>query len=61
VLYLVALVLSLVLVVPTLTRAASALQRGDSAAKALYGRIAAGAGVVSLLLFAVAVLMAWKP
>jgi uncharacterized membrane protein len=61
VLYLVALVMSLVLVVPTLTRAASGLQRGDSAAKRLYGRIAAGAGVVSLLLFAVAVLMAWKP
>jgi uncharacterized membrane protein len=61
VLYLLALVLSLVLVVPALTRAAAGLQRGDSSAKALYGRIAAGAGVVSLLLVAVAVLMAWKP
>jgi uncharacterized membrane protein len=61
VLYLLALVLSLVLVVPALTRAAAGLQRGDASAKALYGRIAAGGGVVSLLLVAVAVLMAWKP
>jgi uncharacterized membrane protein len=60
VLYLLALVLSLVLVVPSLTRAAADLAEGRSAT-ALYGRIAAGSGVVSLLLVAVAVLMAWKP
>ncbi|MGY1707870.1 DUF2269 family protein [Geodermatophilus sp. SYSU D00697] len=61
VLYLVALVVSLVLVVPALSRASAGLRRGDSSAKALYGRIAAGAGVVTLLLVAVAVLMVWKP
>jgi uncharacterized membrane protein len=60
VLYLLALVVSLVLVVPSLTRAAAELTTGRSAT-ALYGRIAAGSGVVSLLLLAVAVLMAWKP
>ncbi|SFL69337.1 DUF2269 family protein [Geodermatophilus ruber] len=61
VLYLVALVLSLVLVIPSLTRAVAALQRDPSSAKALYGRIAAGSGIVSLLLLAVTVLMVWKP
>jgi uncharacterized membrane protein len=60
VLYLVALVLSLALVVPSLTRAATELTGGRSAT-ALYGRIAAGSGIVSVLLLAVAVLMAWKP
>ncbi|MGY1630426.1 DUF2269 family protein [Geodermatophilus sp. SYSU D01186] len=60
VLYLLALVGSLVLVVPSLTRAAAELAQGRPAT-ALYGRIAAGSGVVSLLLVAVAVLMAWKP
>jgi uncharacterized membrane protein len=60
VLYLLALALSLVLVVPSLTRAAAELTAGRSAT-ALYGRIAAGSGVVTLLLLAVAVLMAWKP
>ncbi|MGY1638464.1 DUF2269 family protein [Geodermatophilus sp. SYSU D00742] len=59
-LYLVALVVSLVLVVPALRRAAADLVQGRSAT-ALYGRIAAGSGVVSLLLVAVAVLMSWKP
>ena len=34
--------------------------RGE-AARALYGRIAAGSGVVSLLLVSVTVLMVWKP
>ncbi|MGY1821106.1 DUF2269 family protein [Geodermatophilus sp. SYSU D00079] len=60
VLYLLALVLSLVLVVPSLSRAAADLA-GGRPATALYGRIAAGSGVVSLLLLAVAVLMVWKP
>jgi uncharacterized membrane protein len=60
VLYLVALVLSLVLVIPSLGRAATELT-GNGSASALYGRIAAGSGVVSLLLLAVAVLMVWKP
>jgi uncharacterized membrane protein len=60
-LYLLALVVSLVLVVPSLGRAAAGLRRGDSSAKALYGRIAAGGGVVTLLLVAVAVLMVWQP
>jgi uncharacterized membrane protein len=62
ILYLVALALSLALVVPSMSKAAAALEagRGDDA-RALYGRIAAGSGVVSLLLVAVTVLMVWKP
>ena len=62
VLYLLALALSLTLVVPSLARAAAQLEegRGDGA-QALYGRIAAGSGIVSLLLIAVTVLMVWKP
>jgi hypothetical protein len=34
--------------------------RADGA-RGLYGRLAAGSGVVSLLLVAVTVLMVWKP
>ncbi len=62
ILYVVALALSLAVVVPAMTRAAGELEggRGD-AARALYGRISAGSGVVSLLLVAVTVLMVWKP
>lgn len=59
VLYLVALALSLFLVVPSLRRAAADLTSGGSTAA--YGRIAAGSGIVSLLLVAVTVLMVWKP
>ena len=62
VLYLLALALSLALVVPSLTRAAALLEDGrGEGARALYGRIAAGSGVVSLLLVAVTVLMVWQP
>jgi uncharacterized membrane protein len=61
VLYLLALAASLALVIPGLTRAAAALGRDASSARALYGRIAAGAGIVTLLLLAVVVLMVWKP
>jgi uncharacterized membrane protein len=62
ILYLVALALSLALVVPSLNGAARALEAGrGEAARALYGRIAAGSGVVALLLVAVTVLMVWKP
>lgn len=60
VLYLVALALSLALVVPALRTAAARLADGTGA-DALYGRIAAGSGIVSLLLVAVTVLMVWKP
>ena len=62
ILYLVALALSLALVVPALSRAAAELAGGRAeGARALYGRIAAGSGVVSLLLVAVTTLMVWKP
>ncbi|MFW3171095.1 hypothetical protein [Geodermatophilus sp. CPCC 206100] len=43
------------------TWAAAALERDPSAGSTVYGRLAAGSGVVSLLLVAVAVLMAGKP
>jgi uncharacterized membrane protein len=59
VLYLLALLLSLLVVVPALRRAAAELA-ADRATGA-YGRIAAGSGLVSLLLLAVTVLMVWKP
>ena len=62
VLYLVALALSLSVVVPSMSRAAAALEeRRGEGARALYGRIAAGSGIVALLLVAVTVLMVWKP
>jgi uncharacterized membrane protein len=61
VLYLVALALSLAVVVPALSRAAAGLERNASSGAALYGRIAAASGIVSLLLLAVTVLMVWKP
>jgi uncharacterized membrane protein len=62
ILYLIALALSLAVVVPALKRAAGEMEAGrGEAARAVYGRIAAGSGVVSLLLVAVTVLMVWKP
>ena len=62
ILYVIALALSLAVVVPAMKRAAGDLEGGrGEAARALYGRIAAGSGVVSLLLVAVTVLMVWKP
>lgn len=61
VLYLVAFVIALVLVVPAMRRAAALLEGSESTAPSGYGMIAGGSGVVSLLLLAVVVLMAWKP
>lgn len=62
VLYLVAFVIALVLVVPAMRRAATMLEGSDAAAKTGgYGMIAGGSGIVSVLLLAVVVLMAWKP
>lgn len=64
VLYVIALGLTLFLVVPTMRRAAEALQAADTAQGAeatTYPAIAAGSGVASLLLVAVVVLMVWKP
>lgn len=62
VLYLVAFVIALVLVVPAMRRAAALLEGSESATPSGgYGMIAGGSGVVSLLLLAVVVLMAWKP
>ena len=62
ILYVIALALSLAVVVPAMKRAAGELEGGrGEAARALYGQIAAGSGVVSLLLVAVTVLMVWKP
>ncbi|WP_308468058.1 DUF2269 family protein [Rathayibacter soli] len=75
VLYAIALILSLVLVVPTMRKAAAALQTSGTAgapagsgsaadaapAASRYPAIAAGSGIASLLLLAVVVLMVWKP
>ena len=65
ILYLVALGISLFVVVPTMRKAAEALQANEGSAVAAapvkYPAIAAGSGVVALLLVAVTVLMVWKP
>jgi len=71
VLYLIAVVISLVVVVPGMKRAARAGEAGAAAvadggtaavaAMSDRARISAGSGVVALLLVAVVVLMVWKP
>ena len=64
ILYVIALGLTLFLVVPTMRRAAEALEGSNGSADAgdtRYPAIAAGSGVASLLLVAVVVLMVWKP
>ncbi|MCD2444133.1 DUF2269 domain-containing protein [Agromyces sp. SYSU K20354] len=65
ILYVIAFVLSVFVVVPAMRKAAEALAgdagSGDGAAQAGYPAIAAGSGIVSLLLVAVVVLMVWKP
>ncbi|WP_127781833.1 DUF2269 family protein [Rhodococcus sp. X156] len=73
ILYVIALVLSLVMVVPALQKAADTLQPAGVAATAGseataprggspdYGRIAMSSGIVSLLLVAIVVLMVVKP
>jgi len=67
-LYAVALLLNLVLVVPAMRRASAQLEVSSSSPSAKsqglnhgYGAIAAGSGVVSLLLVAVVALMVWQP
>jgi uncharacterized membrane protein len=69
--YAVALVVSLLVVVPAMRRAAGSLEASPataagpattgSAKAGGYGAIAAGSGIVSLLLLVVVVLMVWKP
>ncbi len=66
ILYAVALGLNLFLVVPTMRRAAEALQDAGTTATGggsanRYPAVAAGSGIASLLLVAVVVLMVWKP
>jgi len=68
ILYIVAFGLSLFVVVPAMNRAAEALQASAADASGTasseskgYPAIAAGSGIVSLLLLAVVVLMVWKP
>jgi len=62
ILYVIALGLTLFLVVPTMRRAADALEGAAAGSgDARYPAIAAGSGVASLLLVVVVVLMVWKP
>lgn len=67
ILYVVAFALSVFVVVPAMNKAADALEATASAGgaaaaeKSGYPAIAAGSGIVSLLLVAVVVLMVWKP
>lgn len=60
ILYVIAVVLSLVVVVPAMRRAAAS-GSGDSVAVSKSPAISAGSGIVSLLLVIVVVLMVWKP
>ena len=71
-LYVIAFALTLFVVVPSMKKAAAALEvgagagagaaaSGADAPKASYPAIAAGSGISSLLLLAVVVLMVWKP
>lgn len=59
--YLIALLLNLFLVVPALRKAGEGVAKDGSGKAARYPQIAAGSGVVSLLLLLVVVLMVWKP
>lgn len=59
--YLVALLLNLFLVVPALRKAAREVTKDGSGRQVRYPQIAAGSGIVSLLLLLVVVLMVWKP
>ncbi|MET0725648.1 MAG: DUF2269 family protein [Leifsonia sp.] len=70
ILWVAAAVVSEAIVVPSMRKAAAALGAGagsgdvavaGGAASEYYGRIAAGSGIVSLLLVGVVVLMVWKP
>jgi uncharacterized membrane protein len=65
ILYVIAFLVTMFVVVPSMKKAAAALgaDAGDraDAPKASYPAIAAGSGVSSLLLVAVVVLMVWKP
>ena len=67
ILYVIAFVVTMFVVVPSMKKAAAALGAGAGAGdsgeapKASYPAIAAGSGVSSLLLVAVVVLMVWKP
>lgn len=59
--YVIALALILALVAPALRRAGAQLTKGETVAASTYPRISAGAGIASLLLLAVVVLMVWRP
>ncbi|MFC6354735.1 DUF2269 family protein [Luethyella okanaganae] len=66
ILYVIALGLNLFFVVPALNKAAAESHGADGSVAAGgrpsgYGAIAAGSGIVSLLLVVVVVLMVWKP
>ncbi|MBM7829964.1 putative membrane protein [Agromyces cerinus] len=65
ILYVIAFVVTMFVVVPSMKKAAEALNSGAGdgadAPKASYPAIAAGSGISSLLLLAVVVLMVWKP
>ncbi len=60
VLWAAATIINLVLVVPSMRKAAAALSDGASEGSG-YPAIAAGSGISTILLIAVVVLMVWKP
>lgn len=62
VLYLIAFLVSLLMVVPSMRRAATRLDGAEATAHSGgYGMIAGGSGLVSVLLMVVVILMVWQP
>ncbi|QPZ39289.1 DUF2269 family protein [Paramicrobacterium chengjingii] len=61
ILWVVATVINLALVVPTMNKAAKTLADGPTDDRAGYPAIAAGSGLATIMLIAVVVLMVWKP
>lgn len=59
--YVIAVVLSLVLVVPGLRGAVEVMAQEGASTASAYRRVAIGSGLTSLLLLVVVVLMVWKP
>lgn len=60
ILWLIAAVISLTLVVPTLEKATDRIRAGEAVAD-LSGRVAAGGGVIALLFAVIVVLMVYRP
>lgn len=61
ILYVIAFAVNFVVVLPALRKAAATGETASGSGGKSYSAVAAGSGIVSLLLVAVVVLMVWKP